>query len=278
MTKIEWTNETWNPVTGCTKVSAGCRNCYAERLWPRLSAPNMPYEGRKFTDVQCHPERLEQPLRWKRPRRIFVNSMSDLFHEDVPLEFLFEVFAVMERSRNHVFQILTKRAARMKVFMQMSERYVRDICSKDLQSWPPKNVWLGVSVENHETANERIPHLLDTPAAVRFLSVEPMLESIYVSDYFWGTETPCDGCPKDADCSCGYKTRKENNLPSIDWVIVGGESGPKARPMDLDWARSLREQCRAAGVPFFMKQLSQGKDFKKFETFPEDLQAREWPE
>lgn len=231
--KIEWTDETWNPVTGCTKVSQGCKHCYAEREWARLSAnpKATAYFGRSFGDVQCHPERLEQPLRWKRPRRIFVNSMSDLFHEDVPVDFIAQVFDAMARCPQHTFQILTKRAARMQ-FLMWSEL-----------DWKPlPNVWIGVSVEDQSTADERIPLLLQTPAAVRWVSAEPLLGPVDLEFGEIDIALEKDGFGNSAI------------LGGIDWVVVGGESGPKARPMHPDWARSLRDQCAAVGVPFLFKQ------------------------
>ena len=277
-THIEWTDATWNPVTGCAKVSQGCKHCYAERDWARLSAarptPNA-YTGRPFTDVQCHHDRLDQPLRWAKPRRIFVNSMSDLFHEDVPDEFIADVFAYMSYARQHSFQVLTKRPARMARLLSdpewITEAYDaslaiahEDACEilgrrgefspferkrGDIRAHDPvlplANVWLGVSVEDQATADERIPLLLQTPAAVRWVSAEPLLGP--VDDLF--------GLIKDCQRMRDYGGGREfDPLPGVDWVVVGGESGPKARPMHPDWARSLRDQCAAAGVPFLFKQ------------------------
>ena len=410
--KIEWTDATWNPVTGCTKVSAGCKNCYAERLFPKV------YPGRKFTDVQCHPERLEQPLRWRKPRRVFVNSMSDLFHKAVPDEFIDQVFAVMALCSQHEFQCLSKRPKRMMEYIngqgrdfsiareigrirdrrtgtdlatkeaarlsasawsgerlseagrnapvqtskggishkrrispynnddqreencngsascdlgpsqwttntgrtddQPRERpqvgelagksgigdllgtedtcdrgssqkemeaqgivtsqnppnrsrcvgdqatqgngdhgqgacgeirneqkgHVCNLLQEDLEThlvWPLPNAWLGVSIEDQATADERIPLLLQTPAAVRFVSYEPALAPIALRDEWMHL-----GCRPTMDLPPGSG--------KCDWLICGGESGPKARPMHPDWARSVRDQCQAAGVPFFFKQ------------------------
>jgi len=244
-TGIEWTDATWNPVTGCAKVSKGCKNCYAEREWPRMTRLVPSYAGRDFTDVRCHPERIDQPLRWKKPRKIFVNSMSDLFHPDVPFEFIDEVFAVMTFSPRHVFQILTKRADRMAEYMRRTPNTeaLRRLAPKvrglpmteneEVRPWPRKNIWLGVSVEDQATADERIPLLLRIPAAVRWISAEPLL------------------APVSLDC---WPIFGEDENPMLHWVVVGGESGLKARPMRPEWARALRDQCAAAGVPFLFKQ------------------------
>jgi len=251
---IEWTQATWNPVTGCTKVSQGCKHCYAERMWTRLSAPNMPYEGRAFTDVQCHPDRLGQPLRWKKPRRIFVNSMSDLFHEDVPDEFIKRVFTIMADADQHIFQILTKRPERMcgPIMESIYERLNTQLRAGRISRtvWPLPNVHLGVSVEDQATADERIPLLLNTPAAVRWISAEPLLGCLqldYLLKQFSGEHRNAL-----TGKTHGFYTDYEGS--SLDWLVVGGESGPKARPMHPDWVRAIRDQCQAAGVPFFFKQ------------------------
>lgn len=200
---------TWNPVTGCTKVSPGCKHCYAERFAKRLQAMGMARYANGF-ELTLHDDALELPLRWRMPRVVFVNSMSDLFHEDVPVEFIQRVFEVMERCPQHVFQVLTKR----------SERLLK---LRESLPWPA-NVWMGVSVESPDYT-WRINDLRETPAAVRFLSLEPLLSPI-------------------ADLQ----------LERIHWVIVGGESGPGARPMRVEWVRELRDQCQAEGVDFFFKQ------------------------
>ncbi len=234
-TGIQWTDATWNPVSGCSKVSPGCKNCYAERDWVRLSKnPKSPYFGRAFTDVRCHPERLDQPLRWRRPRRIFVNSMSDLFHESVPDDFIDRVFAIMALATQHTFQVLTKRPERMQRYAQGDSQAARTAArslNEDIP-WPLPNVWLGVSVETPEQY-DRIEMLWRTPAAVRFLSLEPLLAPM-PDVPLWGL----DGVAR-----------------ALDWVIVGGESGPDARPCDLEWIRSILRQCRAGRVPVFVKQL-----------------------
>ena len=242
-TKIEWTDTVWNPVTGCTKVSAGCKNCYAEVIANRF------WGSRKFTDVRIHKERLQQPLNLRYHNMIFVNSMSDLFHEDVVDEFIIDVFLIMAKAKHQIFQILTKRPERMRDFFE------------DCMSMPPilplANVWLGVSVENQETAALRIPILLETRFAHRFISAEPLLDQINLKD---------------------IKEYRDRDMTGIDWLICGGESGPHARPMHPDWVRSLRGQCKAAGVPFFFKQwggvnkkkaghLLDGKEYREFPKF-----------
>lgn len=257
---IEWTDATWNPVTGCTKVSAGCKHCYAKyQAWPRLAAmPNTVYTGREFEQVQLHPERLDQPFRWTKPRMIFVNSMSDLFHEDVPDEFIDKVFAVMALAKQHTFQILTKRPERMLRYLSAinRENHVKGIIwmmlgkmpkrsSAAMKSpWPLPNAWLGVSVEDQAAADARIPLLLQTPAAVRWISAEPLLGPVDLPGlFYYGTER-----------TGGVVPLRDRGHTQLDWVVVGGESGPKARPMHPDWPRSLRDQCAVAGVPFLFKQ------------------------
>jgi len=251
--KIEWTNATWNPVTGCTKVSAGCRGCYAERHANRF------WGDRNFTDVQMHADRLDQPLRWKKPRMIFVNSMSDLFHESVPDEFIINVFAVMARAKHHTFQILTKRAERMhNIFIKYGgvNSHTRDEYGKvidvDQYEFPLSNVWLGVSCENQETADERIPWLARTPAAVRFVSAEPLIGQIKLPS--WGDVVGLKQKDDPHALFVNINRGGEMNRLPIDWLIAGGESGPHARPCHPDWIRSLRDQCASANVPFFFKQ------------------------
>lgn len=245
---IEWTDRTWNPLSGCSKVSKGCKNCYAERIF------NRPYPGRRFTDVQMHPERLGQPLSWKKPKLVFVNSMSDLFHEAVPDEFIDQVFAVMALAEQHTFQILTKRPERMLAYLSAGEdrldaiwdayqwaihKFLYEnprVSNKEwgkpkFVPWPLPNVMLGVSVEDQETADYRIPRLLQTPAAARFISCEPMIGPVDLTGWL-----STDGGPR------------------IDWVIAGGESGPNARPMHAAWVRAIRDQCLSADAPFFFKQ------------------------
>jgi len=248
-TKIEWTEETWNPVTGCTKVSPGCANCYAERMAKRLAGRNG-YPADEPFRVTLHPDRMDQPLRWKKPRRVFVCSMGDLFHDDVPGEFLALAFDKMRRTPQHTYQVLTKRAVDM-----------WEWCRFD---YAPANVWLGVTAEDQRHADERIPLLLQTPAAVRFVSVEPMLEALDLWQYLGCATNPIGPA---------YGGQ------GIDWVIIGCESGPNRRPMDLDWAQSLVAQCRAAQVSVFVKQLSiAGRVSYDPAEWPEDLRVREYPE
>lgn len=229
---IEWTESTWNPVTGCTKVSPGCRNCYAEVMARRLQAMGQPNYRHGF-EVTLHEHMLRRPLEWKKPQMIFVNSMSDLFHEGVPFPFIERVFEVMKRASWHQFQVLTKRAERL---AELAPRL----------PWP-SNVWMGVSVESAGQVH-RIDALRQVPGAVRFLSLEPLLGPI-----------------------------PDLNMQGIDWVIVGGESGPGARPLEADWVLDIRDQCRRASVPFF---------FKQWGGFPKSAAGRllegrtwdEWPE
>jgi protein gp37 len=206
---IEWTDATWNPVTGCSKISPGCKHCYAERMAKRLQAMGQPNYANGF-QVTLQPHTLDLPLQWRRPRRVFVNSMSDLFHKDVPFSFIKGVFGVMGRANWHQYQLLTKRSERL---LEISP----------LLNWEP-HIWMGVSVENTDYTF-RIDHLRRTGADVKFLSLEPLLGPL----------------PK-------------LNLRGIDWVIVGGESGPGARPMNPDWVREIRDQCLRVDVPFFFKQ------------------------
>lgn len=262
---IQWTagddgvaGYTWNPVVGCTRVSAGCDHCYAFQLhdqrhvaWKRGRWPSAPEQYHQpFSRVQLLSDRLSAPAHWRTPRRVFVNSMSDLFHPDVPDEFIYAVFVVMRGLPQHTFQVLTKRPGRMHQFV--TETWPKHAALYDgwLSGLPRNtalvapNIWLGVSVENQAAADERIPLLLDTPAAVRFLSCEPLLG--HVSLLPWMSDSPDHA---------EYNLRAYGRSQPLSWVILGGESGPHARAMELGWALSLREQCRAAGVPFFAKQL-----------------------
>ncbi len=230
---IEWTDATWNPVTGCTKITTGCDNCYAARFSERFrGVPGHPFES--GFDLTLRPERIAQPLAWRRSRMIFVNSMSDLFHKEVPRRFVDDVFTTMEKADWHVFQVLTKRSSRLRAYL--AKRYANDS--------PPPHVWLGVSVEDERGA-ARIAHLASAPAAVRFISIEPLIGPVGKLD-----------------------------LAGIHWVIAGGESGPGARPMHIDWARDVRDQCAARKVPFFFKQWGG----LRTKSGGRSLDGREWNE
>ncbi len=307
--KIEWTatvnpdgsvspGATWNPVRGCSKVSEGCRHCYAMNIAARFAGAGLPYEGlaerrgglAQWTNrVMLVEDSLNLPLTWKKPKRIFVNSMSDLFHEQVPQEFIYRVSLVMLKAHRHTYQILTKRPERMANIWLTSLHceWLREALGSHLltdaniqQSF--SHVWIGTSVEDQATADERIPHLLKVPARVRFLSCEPLLGAVDLRNglriawkcsgcrrYFSGQlQELCPNCGQ-----AGYWTGSHAFNPKggqvgsgISWVICGGESGPHARPMHPDWPRELRDQCQAAGVPFFFKQHG------------EWLDGREWPD
>ena len=220
---IEWTDETWNPVTGCSRVSPGCDNCYMFALYPRLNAMGVPGYDLAPDEVQLMPERLEAPFRWASPRYVFVNSMSDVFHPRVPYEFVTEMFDVMREAaeeRGHVFQVLTKRPGRAVGWWELNRERYSGV-------WPD-GVWIGTSVENQKYA-PRITVLSRLPAQIRFVSAEPLLDAVDLSEWL--------------------------NRGDVNWVIVGGESGRSARPMEMDWVRVLRDQSREAGVAFFLKQL-----------------------
>lgn len=270
-TAIEWSDATWNPVTGCTKASEGCRYCYAEREWPRLTKLVPAYAGRDFTDVRTHGERLDHPIRWAKRRRIFVNSMSDLFHPSVPDDFIDNVFGVMwaclygrNEQDGHIFQVLTKRADRMRNYLSTDRREawaqaaVRhggsidpDGLYEQVQSFegPHPRIWLGVSVEDQATVDERLPLLLQTPAAVRWISAEPLLGPVSLPFERIGHWN-----------ALAIKSNQPWATTRLHWVVVGGESGPKARQMHPAWARSLRDQCAASGVPFLFKQWGEWID------------------
>lgn len=265
-TSIQWTDATWNPVRGCSRISPGCEHCYAETMASRFTKPGQAFhgfavDGRWTRKVALVPSMLELPMHWKKPRRIFVNSMSDLFHESLSALDIGRVFEVMERCPQHTFQVLTKRADVMQRYM------VTEYATEP----PPANVWLGVSVEDQKRADDRIPLLLQTPAATRFLSCEPLLDAIEFDSEWFNLECP------------------EGEKSHVDWVIVGGESGKGARAMQLEWARSIVDQCAAARVACFVKQLgawpvefslpmdltdSHGGDPAEW---PDDLRVREFP-
>lgn len=294
--KIEWTDATWNPIRGCTRVSEGCRNCYAERTAARFRGPGQPYEGlvtlarepgeeskgdpRWTGAIQVVPQLADQPLRWKRPRRIFVNSMSDLFHEKVSTYWIDVIFAVMAFCPRHTFQILTKRPGVALNYLKTTgvRSRILNLAYEAMGHYPKykhggvmnsifplPNVWLGVSVEDQKTADERIPLLLQTPAAVRWVSYEPALGPVDFTKYLtsgW----------KDIITGKWYPHHPksetlEQDVPILDWLVAGGESGPGARPAHPDWFRSVRDQCQAAGVPFFFKQWG---EWLPIDQFPKD--------
>lgn len=310
-TKIEWTDATWNPVRGCSRKSDGCRNCYAEQQALRITrfdrAKGLPEgqgaydglvtmtsQGPKWTgQIRELMDKLDEPIRWKKPKRVFVNSMSDLFHEGVSDVFIADVFAAMAYARQHTFQVLTKRPERMlqlltsEAFAELYDqatgiahevacevlarrgefnpnaRLTTDIRAMD-PSLPRPNIWLGVSVEDQATADDRIPLLLQTPAALRFISAEPLLGPVDLPGLvYYGTEN-----------SGGIVPLRDRGYPQLDWVITGGESGRGSRLMKAEWARSLRDQCQAAGVPFFFKQWG-GADTKEAGRL---LDGRQWNE
>lgn len=305
-THIQWTDKTWNPTTGCDRVSPGCGNCYALTMANRLKGMRQAkYQndgdprtsGPGFLATE-HEADLGAPLRWRKPAKVFVNSMSDLFHERISDEFIARVFAVMAATPRHTYQILTKRHGRMRSLLSRDEFRV---AAKDAHSvmrlsglirggpiviniWPLPNVWLGVSVEDQKWADIRIPALLDTPASVRFLSCEPLLGPVHISRWLHDST-----CVLDSEFVC---TCSEPREISIDWVIVGGESGPGARSMPIEWATSIVDQCRAASVPVHVKQLGsvwaqqtrreagwvvdpKGGDWG---FWPEHLKIRDYPE
>lgn len=256
MTKIQWTEKTWNPVTGCTKISPGCKNCYAEPMSKRLAGRFGYLEAPDNFNLTIHIDRMFTPHGWKKPKMIFVCSMGDLFHEDVPDDYIEEIFGTMIACRRHTFQILTKRPERAAEFMVAAVRHWDD---------PLKHLWFGVSAENQEQADKRIPVLLQIPAAVRFVSVEPMLERVDIPEYQFTKNNPGGTQP-------GGSYIIPSKREGIDWVICGAESGPGARPMELAWVRGLAIQCIDAKVPFFMKQISNKA------PIPEDLMIREYPD
>lgn len=311
--KIEWTQSTWNPITGCDKVSQGCKNCYAEIMHRRL----MKMHPRKYSkpflgNIQMHEKDLTIPMERMVPTVYFVNSMSDLFHPSVPFEFVAKVFICMGLCPHHTFQILTKRPERALEFFKEYEYFgfgddrTTDELAMDFHPWlydkkthqlrqdlrnagwfwdsygdddsrfifendaPLKNVWIGVSVEDQKAANERIPLLLQIPAAVRFLSCEPMLGPIDLSICTTWPPSKCTKCGfvgrgllVDEGTECPECDSFMDRLPMIDWVIVGGESGHKARPMHPDWVRAIRDQCNACSIPFFFKQWGQWGPYEK---------------
>lgn len=319
-TNIEWTDRVWNCVVGCAKVSLGCANCYAETMAKRLAAMSRTDResgrnpGRKeayesvvdFTGVRWNgravtvTEALEDPLRWRKPQRVFANSMSDLWHEDVPFEYIAAVFGVMAACPQHTFQILTKRPARMLEWFEWAERRAmnRGIeleaegwsptfdCIADMESstgwdaaaaptWPLPNVHLGVSCENQETADERIPLLLQCPAAVRWVSAEPLLEAVDLTDVVT-TVGSAEHHRNALHCDVDPRDDEDWHGATLDWIVVGGESGPRARPFDLQSGRSILRQCADAGVPAFFKQAGSNPFDSSAEPYCQFATHNEW--
>lgn len=290
--RIEWTDATWNPITGCAPISEGCANCYAKREAEGRLRGKHGYPQDEPFRVVFHADKLEQPLKWSRPRKIFVCSMGDLFHEDVPDMSIVNVFAVMAEARQHKFLVLTKRPERMSEIIShptiANDVWVKTSRGLGSESavWPLPNVWLGVTAENQLRADERIPVLLQIPAAKRFVSVEPMLGPVDISPW-----DKCNACGKlrssfdpdgvmgkpwnsmfchmhyDPESSCEGSYAKS----ALDWVICGGETGANARPLHPDWVRGLRDQCREAQVPFFFKSWGEWVS-----TYDRDIDDPDW--
>ncbi len=318
-THIEWTDATWNPITGCSVVSPGCTNCYAMKLAGTRLQHHPSRAGLTVNSkagpvwngkVRLNREWLTQPLEWKKPRMVFVCAHGDLFHEDVPDDWILDVFTIMAIAKQHTFQVLTKRPERMREFLSRPDEghleaiyanwYSFDGGAREVWSWPLPNVWLGVSVEDQKRADERIPALLDTPAAVRWVSAEPLLGPVRldrIGEYV-DTFADCGGHPvpelpldtQDATWLNPFKGKWEAEARApdgssrgplaggllhdggrLDWVVAGGESGKGARPMHPDWARSLRDQCATAGIPYFFKQWGNWN-----QVFDRDVEDPDW--
>jgi len=287
-TSIEWVRnpdgspgKVWNPVTGCSPVSAGCCNCYGKRFAARF------WKGHPFGDVSCHPERLDEPLTWSKPQRVFTVSMGDLFHPEVPFEFQVEIFNVMAEARaaQHTFMLLTKRPRVMLAFYErllkftaegMGDGALLGIALEVADGDPARafpNVWVGVSVERQDIARTRIPVLLQVPAALHFVSVEPCLGPVDLTEWFRPSCTLCElpECTGASEREGPCADWKRQRAMGLQWVICGAETGPAARPMAPAWAVALREQCQAAGIPYFFKRMSGRR------PIPPELQVREWP-
>lgn len=320
MTSIEWTEQTWNPIAGCSVLSPGCKRCYAMKMARRLELmgsavyaglTQQTAAGPVWTGkIEVNENTMLAPLKRKKPTMYFVNSMSDLFHESVPDYVIDRVFAVMALCGQHIMQVLTKRSVRMREYLSHPDVRDRIECEMDQiirervdplnrrsddlratapdldETWPLPNVWLGVSVEDQQRADERIPDLLATPATVRFLSCEPLLGPVDLNriheEFDGGLGHSWESCLNGKRFSPWAGDDEDPMIPGhpkIDWVIVGGESGPGARPMANDWAQAIVDQCQAASVPVFVKQLSSGgaKAIKDIEQFPEGLRVRQWP-
>ena len=293
-TKIPWADVVWNPVTGCTKISAGCQNCYAERMANTRLRGRYGYPADDPFRVTLHPDKLDEPLGWKKPKKVFLCSMGDLFHPDVPFEYIRRVFYRIhnEKAKQHTFMLLTKRPDRMAKFIKEFSSWIKPPEEERKEHFKEdyKNLWLGATAENQKVANERIPILLNIPAAKRFVSVEPMLGVMNIRKFigpydcfscgYVGYKYKIKNSTENMKCpKCGTEERDgfgflKNNphKNTLDWVICGAETGPGARYMDIQWARFLRDQCETSDIPFFFKKMSNGA------PIPEDLQVREWPE
>jgi protein gp37 len=270
--RISWTNETWNVCTGCTPTASGCQNCYARRMHERLRRMGQSKYQHDFSEVRCHPEELNKPSHWKKPRMVFVNSMSDLFHGDVPDEFIDDVFSIMSSAKQHTFQVLTKRPKRM---LRWHETLV---VRPDI--YPIPNLWLGFSASTQDELDEGLPYLLKTPAAVRGVSLEPLLEYIECP-HFIGEKLFQWGQPPQDPEENGTIESEMRPCKTVDWVIVGAESkgSHPGRECKLDWVYDIAYDCAEGGVPLFIKQLHiDGKLVKDVERFPEDLRIQEFPE
>ena len=288
-TRIEWADEVWNPLRGCSRISKGCENCYAERQAARFSGPGLPFEGVAYLTVNGArwtgqitelKEKLNDPRRWVRPRRVFVNSMSDMFHEKVSDNFIKEVFVTMAKCPQHKFMILTKRAERMCSWFSTRAAFdAMDIAEKEGMYWPLDNVWLGVSVEDQAAADSRLPFLIGTQATTKFVSAEPLIGPVDLTKVACPVDHPkhcedCAVCHVDQYPLC-YKGHFNALEEGVDWVIVGCETGPSSRDMKEDWVRELRDQCQANATAFFYKQ-AKDKDGRK-EALP-SLDGKQWTE
>jgi protein gp37 len=298
-TGIEWTGSTWTPFRArnlengkrgwhCEKVSAGCDNCYAAALNKRYGT-GLPFKPghRKDIEIFLDENMLLQPLKWKKPRKIFVCSTTDLFADFHTDEMIDRVFAVVALCPQHTFQVLTKRSKRMRDYILADRCDLINGEAAQFSHWdampqldegPLKNLWLGVSAEDQATADERIPDLLETPAAVRFVSAEPLLSEIDFSQHFYGREKCCADCPRDSDCDCAYLPKHMlGEEPYVSWVICGGESGPGYRPMEIEWAESVRQQCQNTSTPFFFKQDSGARSGMRGNASDDLWSCKEFP-
>lgn len=278
MSKIEWTDKTWNPVIGCSKISEGCKNCYAEKMAYRLR--NIALNSDKYNSLSYYPEVIDnsgkwkgktilvetsinKPFKWKKPRKIFVCSMGDLFHESVPFEWIDKIMSIISSNPHHIFQILTKRPDRMlEYFDYLKTDFIQEILFYS-EEFPPQNLWVGATIENQDMANKIIPFLLKIPAKVRFVSCEPLLSNIDLEEIIFSVEGG-DAYIDSLYCDVSSEDDEMFNGNTINWIIAGPETGPKARPMQKKWIESLYQQCKLANVPFFDKKNILELDLKQF--------------